>query len=56
MQLEKVPPKQQVISPDLLQKIEQLAGSLRYGSINLIFQDGVLIQIEKSEKFRIPPK
>jgi hypothetical protein len=40
------------ISPQQIQIIQELAGSLAYGSISLIFQDGKLIQIEKNEKFR----
>lgn len=33
--------------------IQELAGSLRYGSIVLVFQDGELVQIEKHEKIRV---
>jgi len=47
---------QRAITPELLYKIEELANSIHYGSINLIIQDGILVQIEKSEKIRIPPK
>ena len=43
------------ITPELLQEIEELADFSHYGSVNLIIQDGILIQIEKSEKIRIPP-
>jgi len=46
----------QAITPELLQQIEELANSIHYGSINLIIQDGVLVSIEKSEKFRILKK
>ena len=46
--------RQQTITPELLQQIEELASTIRYGSINLVFQDGVLVQIEKREKIRIP--
>ncbi len=45
---------QRAISTELLRQIEELADSIHYGSINLIFQDGVLVQIEKSEKIRVP--
>jgi len=41
------------LTPAQLQKIQQLAASLRYGSITLLFQDGVLIQIDKNEKIRL---
>lgn len=43
----------QAIPPEQLQQLQALAGTIRYGSITLTFQDGLLIQIEKSEKFRI---
>lgn len=34
-----------------IQQIQELAETIRYGSITLVFQDGILIQIEK---IRIP--
>lgn len=40
------------ISAKQLQKILELARTIQYGSINLIFHDGVLIQIDHSEKIR----
>lgn len=46
----------QAISSDQLQQIKEIADSIRYGSITLVFQDGILIQIEKNEKIRISPK
>lgn len=36
-----------------IQKIQKLAETICYGSINLIFQDGVLVQIDRSEKIRL---
>lgn len=36
-----------------LQKILQLVKEIKYGSITLVMQDGVLIQIETSEKIRL---
>lgn len=47
---------QQAITLEQLQQIKEFANSIRYGSITLIFQDGVLIQIEKHEKIRISTK
>ena len=44
----------QGISPTQIQQIQELAETIRYGSITLVFQDGILIQIEKNEKIRIP--
>ncbi len=42
------------IAPAQLRQIQELSRAIRYGSITLVFQDGVLIQIEKNEKIRIP--
>lgn len=36
-----------------VQQIQELASTIRYGTITLVFQDGILIQIEKNEKIRI---
>lgn len=46
--------QKRAITPTLLQQIEELANSIHHGSINLVIQDGLLIQIEKNEKIRIP--
>ena len=42
-----------VLSPEQIENIKQLADGIRYGTITLVFQDGELIQLDKSEKFRI---
>ena len=36
-----------------LDKVRKLVEETRYGSIVLIIQDGKVIQIDKTEKFRI---
>lgn len=36
-----------------LKKIEELIESIQYGSINIIVQDGKVIQIDKTEKYRV---
>lgn len=46
--------QKQSISLQQLRQIQELAETIRYGSITLVFQDGILIQIDKSEKIRIP--
>ena len=48
--------RRQTITPEQLQQLQALADTIRYGSITLVFQDGILIQMEKSEKFRITSK
>lgn len=42
-----------VISESHLDQIQKMAETMRYGSINLIFQDGKLVQIDRSEKIRV---
>ena len=46
--------QQHAITPQQLRQIQELAETIRYGSITLVFQDGILIRIDKSEKIRIP--
>ncbi len=41
------------ISKDDIEKLFEMAKTLKYGSITLVFQDGKLIQIEKNEKVRV---
>jgi hypothetical protein len=36
-----------------LQKIREALRGLRYGSVNVIVQDGLVIQIDRLEKFRV---
>ncbi len=46
--------RKQTLSQLQIKQIQELADTIRYGSITLVFQDGALIQIDKSEKIRIP--
>lgn len=43
----------QAITPEQLKQICEMAETIRYGSISLVFQDGKLIQIERNEKIRM---
>ena len=36
-----------------LQHIREALAGLRYGAVNIIVQDGVVIQIERTEKHRL---
>ncbi|MDO5154890.1 MAG: YezD family protein [Eubacteriales bacterium] len=36
-----------------LNKIKNIVTDIRYGSVNLIIQDGKVIQIDKTEKIRL---
>lgn len=49
----KLPDGKAPISLQQIKQIQKLAEHLAYGSISLIFQDGKLIQIDKSEKIRM---
>jgi hypothetical protein len=37
----------------LLQQIQQLIGPLHYGTVELTFHQGKLVQVEKKEKLRL---
>lgn len=45
--------RQPAIPDDQLKYIQKIADDIRYGTITLVFQDGVLIQIEHNEKVRV---
>lgn len=45
--------QREAISQEQIKLIRELADTIRYGSITLVFQDGTLIQVDKSEKIRI---
>jgi hypothetical protein len=38
----------------LLSKIRDALQTVRYGYVNIVIQDGKVVQIEKTEKIRIP--
>lgn len=42
-----------IITDEQIEKIRSLASTIEYGTITLVFQDGVLIQIDKNEKIRL---
>ena len=37
----------------VLGKVKELLATMKYGSITLVVQDGVVVQIEKNEKVRL---
>ena len=41
------------ISEENLKKLLELLGATKYGSITLVVQDGVAIQLERNEKLRL---
>lgn len=48
--------RKQVITPEQINKLQELAAQIQYGSLTLVFQQGKLIQIDRSEKIRITEK
>lgn len=43
----------QVLDSSHIAAIEKLLSDMKYGSITLIIQDGKIIQIDKTEKYRM---
>ena len=41
------------ISKDELERIKEYVETIRYGNVNIIIQDGRIVQIEKNEKIRV---
>lgn len=44
------------IADDALSQIRESLRDLRYGSVNIIVQDGVIVQIDRTEKHRLRTK
>ncbi|HUY39431.1 MAG TPA: YezD family protein [Candidatus Binataceae bacterium] len=40
------------LPPQVLERISQAIRGLRFGSVEVVIQDGMVIQIERKEKFR----
>lgn len=43
----------QVLDSSHLNTLEKLLNDMKYGSITLIIQDGKIVQIDKTEKYRV---
>ena len=41
------------VTPKQLAQIKDYIESIKYGSVNIVIQDGKIIQIDKSEKIRL---
>jgi hypothetical protein len=39
--------------PDALERIDAALRGLRYGTVTAVVQDGVVVQVERTERFRI---
>ena len=38
---------------DYLKKVQELVRSIRYATVSIIIQDGRVVQVDKTEKFRL---
>lgn len=45
--------KRDAMSQERLVQIKDIVSSIKYGSVTLVIQDGILLQIEKNEKIRL---
>ncbi|MDR1388707.1 MAG: YezD family protein [Treponema sp.] len=45
--------RETALSEEDLWKLREILGSLKFGSITLVVQDGRVVQIEKNEKIRL---
>lgn len=52
MQIQKTE-KRQPLDNNQIETLEKLLQDMKYGSITLIVQDGKVIQIDKTEKYRM---
>lgn len=52
MQMQKIE-KRQTLDNNQIETLEKLLQDMKYGSITLIVQDGKVIQIDKTEKYRM---
>jgi hypothetical protein len=41
------------LSADLIDRIAQVIRGMRFGSVEIVIQDGKVVQIERREKFRL---
>jgi len=46
-------PNQPQSASDLLDRISEALSGVRFGSIEIVIQDGRVVQIERKEKFRL---
>lgn len=45
--------KESLLTSDALQRVGEMMKTIRFGSVTLIIQDGQVLQIDKTEKFRL---
>lgn len=47
-----IPNKREPMGQDEIKKLLEIIKSVSYGSVSLIIQDGIVIQIDRNEKLR----
>jgi hypothetical protein len=47
--------KQEVAAPASLQYVEDALRGPRYGTVTITIHDGAIVQVERTEKKRLPP-
>jgi hypothetical protein len=40
-------------SPSILERIGEALSDLRYGTVTIVVQDGIVVQVDRTEKFRL---
>lgn len=45
--------RQPAVANEALQKVSEMLKAVRFGSVTIVIQDGQVLQIEKTEKFRL---
>jgi hypothetical protein len=50
------PPDRDSVSPAWLEIVRQQVGSMRFGVVQIVVHEGQVVQIERTEKVRLPAK
>lgn len=45
--------KKQILDSTNIRKLESILQNVKYGSVTIFMQDGKIVQIEKTEKYRM---
>lgn len=51
-----IPYKREALGQEELRKLLEIIGAVSYGSVTLIIQEGIVIQIDRNEKIRLRKK
>ncbi len=53
MRMSEISVKNQSLERSHIEMLEKLLSNMKYGNITLIVQDGKIVQIDKTEKYRL---